>query len=41
MHTRLGSSKEMVEKIAFSAILSNKKQYNPGMKCKLVKINQT
>jgi hypothetical protein len=29
MHTRLGSSKKMVENLAFSAILSNKKQYNP------------
>lgn len=29
MHTRLGSSKRMVEKLAFSAILSNKRQYNP------------
>ncbi|XP_010529277.1 PREDICTED: pectin acetylesterase 8 [Tarenaya hassleriana] len=29
MHTRLGSSKQMAKQIAFSAILSNRKQYNP------------
>ena len=31
MHTKLGSSKKMVENLAFSAILSNKEQRNPGM----------
>ncbi|KAF8081257.1 hypothetical protein N665_0897s0013 [Sinapis alba] len=29
MHTKLGSAKKMVENLAFSAILSNKKQRNP------------
>lgn len=29
-NTRLGSSKQMVENLAFSGILSNKPQFNPG-----------
>ena len=28
--TRLGSSKQMAEQVAFSGILHNEQQYNPG-----------